>query len=207
MGYEVNYNYHEKINGEYNKEEIKTFKKKVGDPFEDITLEQLATTIMAQLARRDIWITDVKIFELTKKQVSFKEAKGGLIIKNKKIVLDGSKCVIQSIDESSDESEISENPPDNKNIEKSKKIVVNKNINTENIAPIFSKIYSPELRNHELFKLKGINLTVDKVYDIIKAEPISFGLEKYYILDDNGKKVSVDSDNFLDNNKISLSWS
>jgi hypothetical protein len=45
---------------------------------------------MMQLARRDIMVFDVEIFEFTKKKISFKETKGGVLIKNKKFNLDGS---------------------------------------------------------------------------------------------------------------------
>lgn len=99
MGFECCYHYHEKVDGEYNKEETKTFKKKVGDPFDDVPLEKIAASIMAQMARRDIWIIDVEIFELSKKQVSFKESKGGIIIKNKKFSFDGGEDVFIAVEE------------------------------------------------------------------------------------------------------------
>ena len=51
VGYEIIYSYHEKQDGNYNKEETKTLKKKVGDPFEDVSLETLASSVMGQLAR------------------------------------------------------------------------------------------------------------------------------------------------------------
>ena len=87
MGFECCYYYHEKVDGDYNKEETKTFKKKVGDPFDDVPLEKLAASIMAQMARRDIWIVNVEIFELSKKPVNFKESKGGIVIKTKSFLL------------------------------------------------------------------------------------------------------------------------
>ena len=72
MGFEVCYSFHDRINGEYNKEEVKTFKKKVGDPFDEISLEKLASSIISQLARRDIWIIALDVYELSKKKVAFK---------------------------------------------------------------------------------------------------------------------------------------
>ena len=89
MGFECIYYFHKKVDGDYDRENKETFKKKVGDPFDDVPLEKLAASIMAQMARRDIWIVDVEIFELTKKQISFKESKGGIVIKNKKFSFDG----------------------------------------------------------------------------------------------------------------------
>ena len=89
MGFECLYHYHERVEGDYNREEKKTFKKKVGDPFEEVSLEKLAGAVMAQLARRDVWIVDVEVYELSKKAISFKEAKGGIILKNKKFLFEG----------------------------------------------------------------------------------------------------------------------
>ncbi len=89
MGFEVTYRYHERLEeGGYDKAETKELKRKVGDPFEDVQLEKLASLIMGQLARRDIWVTDVEIYELKKQKVSFRETKGGIIVKNKKFILD-----------------------------------------------------------------------------------------------------------------------
>jgi hypothetical protein len=90
MGFEVVYRYHEKQEeGGYNKDETKEMRRKVGEPFEDVPLETLAQKIMAQMARRDIWVLpDVEIYELKKQKVNFRETKGGVIIKNKKFLLD-----------------------------------------------------------------------------------------------------------------------
>lgn len=90
MGFEVVYRYHEELDdGGYNKEEVKEMSRKIGDPFEDISLETLAQKIMAQMARRDIWVLpDVDIYELKKQKVNFKQCKGGVVIKNKKFLLD-----------------------------------------------------------------------------------------------------------------------
>ena len=90
MGFEVLYRYHERLNeGGYNKDSTKELRRKVGDPFEDVSLEKLAPLIMSQLARRDIWVVDVEIYELKKQKINFRETKGGIIIKNKKFILDG----------------------------------------------------------------------------------------------------------------------
>ena len=69
MGYEIQYNYQEKKDGVY-KEEIKTLKKKLGEPFEEVSLDRLASAIMSQLARRDIFVASLTIHELIKKEVS-----------------------------------------------------------------------------------------------------------------------------------------
>jgi hypothetical protein len=55
---------------------------------DDTPLDVLASKILAQLARRDIWVQDVDVFEYKKNQITFKETKGGIVLKNKKFTLD-----------------------------------------------------------------------------------------------------------------------
>jgi hypothetical protein len=87
MGYQVIFKYHpKKEDGQYDKEETKELKKKVGEPFDDTPLEKLASVVMGQLARRDVWVVDVEAFELKKHSISFKETKGGIVLKNKKFI-------------------------------------------------------------------------------------------------------------------------
>lgn len=88
MGFEVKYAYYEKGDRGYNTEDEKELTSKVGEPFDDVTLEQLAGAIMAQFARRDIMVFDAEIYELAKKKISFKETNGGIILKNKKYSFD-----------------------------------------------------------------------------------------------------------------------
>jgi len=98
MGFEVRYLFYEKAEKGYNTDEEKELKSKVGDPFEEITLEQLAGSIMAQFARRDIMVFDCEIIELSRKKINFKETDGGIIIKNKKYSFDkGAKVHCQDI--------------------------------------------------------------------------------------------------------------
>lgn len=89
MGFEVTFKYHErKEKGGYNTEETKELSREIGKPFEEVSLEKLAAAIMMQMARRDIWVVDCDIVELTRKKVSFRETDGGVVIKNKKFTLD-----------------------------------------------------------------------------------------------------------------------
>jgi len=102
MGYEVQFSYHEEISkGEYNKEEIKTKLVKIGTPYEEIPLENLAGKIMAQLARRNILVVGVEIFEYTKKKVNYRETPDGVVIKNKKFSFDDGPVV--GVSEGADE--------------------------------------------------------------------------------------------------------
>lgn len=89
MGYELTFHYHEEISkNEYNKEELKTKVLKIGSPYDEVPLEAVASRIMSQLARRNILIVDVEIYEYTKKKISYKEASDGILIKNKKFSFD-----------------------------------------------------------------------------------------------------------------------
>lgn len=87
MGFEVTYTYHpKKEEGGYDTSTKEEKVVKVGKPFDEIPLENLAAAIMAQLARRDVWVVDVKVVELARKEVAFKECKDGLgiVLKNRR---------------------------------------------------------------------------------------------------------------------------
>lgn len=101
MGYEVVYYYHEEIErGEYNKEETKEGFVIVGEAHEDVELDYLAGKVMALLARRSILVTSLEISEFKKKNVTFREAKDGIIIKNRKFKFDdGSTLKGESLEE------------------------------------------------------------------------------------------------------------
>ncbi len=86
MSFEVVYKYYERLedSGDYDKENPLTLKKIYGKTQEDYSLDKLAVNIYQQMARRDIWIYDVEIYEFAKKKISFKQNKMDLIIKNKR---------------------------------------------------------------------------------------------------------------------------
>ena len=83
MGYEVIYYYQDKTKDGFS-EEIKSFKKRIGDPYEEFPIEKLSGAILLQLARRDIYVKNLEIFEITKKKIKFRETKNGIILNNKK---------------------------------------------------------------------------------------------------------------------------
>jgi hypothetical protein len=90
MGFEVTYKYYEKAEeGGYDMENIHDMTRKVGKAYDDTSYEKLAAAIFGQFARRDIMVTDVAITEFVKKQISFRETKNGICIKNKKYLFDG----------------------------------------------------------------------------------------------------------------------
>jgi len=84
MSFEIQYFYHPKKDGKYDTGSTLEMTKKLGSLFDDISYEKLAATIMGQLARRDIMVVDVSVYEYVKKKIAFKESSTGVIIKGKK---------------------------------------------------------------------------------------------------------------------------
>ena len=215
MGFECNYHYHERLEGDYNKEETKTFKKKVGDPFEDVSLEKLAGAIMAQLARRDVWIVDVEVFELSKKQVSFKESKGGIILKNKKFNFDGggedaSNIIVQDM--------VQAPPPQPVQLPQQYVQPANsgQHVNIQGQAvnpsrgvhpheqgqprrPIDWMVFSPELPQMAEVKQKNLRFTPDKKYPVFEKRE-GVGGEIFVMIDDTGREQLVSDKYFVPGN-------
>lgn len=204
MGFECCYHYYEKVDGEYNKEEKKTFKKKVGDPFDDIPLEKLAASIMAQMARRDIWIVDVEIFELSKKAVSFKESKGGIVIKNKKFSFDGdSSDVFVAVEE------LPQLPPScNQQYTvtefKQQTAMPSQQLSAASLHPHNQirnpvqqrkakdyMVWLPEPLHLHQAKQKNLRFTVNKKYPIFERKSAPNGGELFVTQDDNGREQVV----------------
>lgn len=97
MAYEVVYTYHDKLDeGGYDIADQKTLTKRYGKGFEEMPLEKLAANVINQLSRRDIWITDVKVYEFVKKEIKFKETKGGgIVLSGRKFTLDSSHPLVE----------------------------------------------------------------------------------------------------------------
>ena len=97
MGYELTYHFREEVSkGEYS-EEVKTKTIKIGTPEDDMPLDAAAGKIMSMLARRNILLEDVTIYEFTKKHLSFKMADDGILIKNKKFKFDDGPMMIGEV--------------------------------------------------------------------------------------------------------------
>jgi len=194
MGFEVCYHFNEKLDGDYNKGESKTFKKKVGDPFEDVPLEKLAASITAQLARRDIFISDVEVYELSKKKVSFKETKGGIVIKNKKFLFDHAGASVSFVEEvqedlSSQSASVPSCPL---------RPVENTQHPHESLSatrprrPVDIVVFAPEPQQIPELRKKNLVLTVDKKYEVFDKKPSPTGIgELYVIKDDKGNEQIV----------------
>jgi hypothetical protein len=224
MGFEVHYKYHERTEGgSYNRDETKTFKKKVGDPFEDVPLEKLAAAVMAQLARRDVYVFEPEIYELSKKPINFKESKGGIILKNKKFLFDGggedaSTIVVEDI--------IQQAPPQ-QYAPQYQQANGNGNGNGHypqvNIAgqaparpttpgqhpherqgprrPVDWVTFAPELQQMTEVRQKNLRFTPDKKYPVFEKRTSPTGVgEVFVMLDDTGREQLVSDKYFVPGN-------
>jgi hypothetical protein len=215
MGFECVYHFHEKLEGDYNKEEVKTFKKKVGDPFEEVSLEKLAGAVMAQLARRDVWIVDVEIFELSKKQISFKEAKGGIVLKNKKFLFDGGGAESSTIIvEDMMQNQAPTSYPQTASVQHPHE-QVQQNVNISNQSPnqhphnqglrrpVDWVLFTPELHQMVEVKQKNLRFTPDKKYPVFEKKPSPMGPafgDVFTMVDDTGREQLVSDKYFVPGN-------
>jgi hypothetical protein len=198
MGYEVCYTYYEKLpEGGYNKEELKSMKRKVGDPLDDTPLEVLASKILAQLARRDIWVQDAEVFEYKKNKITFKETQGGIILKNHKFTLD---TVGHSLDSKEITTPVAVPVPQKQNgngnaliPQPSGGIAVPPGLAGQ--IPLRAEIFDPEPDQVRAGLVRG-KFTIGKRYPIFKEQrdkrEAQFGKELpmlYTTIDDTGKMV------------------
>lgn len=190
MGYEVIFHFkqRDKDTGEYSGKE--SFKKRVGDPYEDTPVENLANVVLRQLARRDIFVEDVEIYEITKKKINFKESRKGVTIKNKKFSLDDDFEV-------KSEEELQENIQDYR-LSKNEKQDIKDNVPISQLRPIKKMLYAPEPQQHIKLLKQGVKLTHNKSYEIFKIEKhMNEITEIYSIIDDNGREKQISDDYFV----------
>lgn len=194
MGYELIFYYKEKDKetGEYT--DTGNFKKRIGDPYEDTSVESLAGVILRQLARRDILVEDVEIFEITKKKISFKESKSGVIIKNKKFKLDDTFEIKAEENEEISNTEIVAKKDQSQNTQPTQ---------ASQLRPIKKMAYVPEPQQHIKLLQSGTKLTPNKSYDIFKIEKHPNGVTEIYLIqDDTGKQKNVADDCFIPNTQL-----
>ena len=104
MGFEAIFKFREKTeSGEFS-EEIQTKKVKIGSPYDEIDLDVLAGKVIAQLAHPKRMIVGVELYEFAKKQLSYKEADDGILIKNKKFKFDDGPLVISGTNDEAPEN-------------------------------------------------------------------------------------------------------
>jgi hypothetical protein len=201
MGYEVNYKYYEKTEEGYDTTEIKTMTKRYGKKTDDLPLEKIASLILRELSRRDIWVTDVNVFQFVKKEIKFKEVKGGgIILGHKKFNLDLTHVDL------SEEIEDEESKPNS--VASPKLAVTPRPITRPNEPVLRTVIFKPPAA---LFKeAKKYQLTVGRKYGLYEERitgtvptagsnaTLEAGLISYRLLDDTGKMAWVNSFLFED---------
>ena len=224
MAFEVVFKYYEKINNDYDKSKELEYKKTIGSLENDLPLEKLASVILGQMARRDILVFDVEIYEFTKKKISFKENKNGIVIKNKKFNLGLESILVSEEDEKSNcllENKFqSERQPCNLPVQQSSVVpmTIPNNIvpmavpiTQSNIAskkplkdskPIKTMIFSPT--DLKYLKGKPWRFTPNKKYNIYKEKMAPSGVGMiFYAIDDTNREVEV-SDEFFISDTINL---
>lgn len=199
MGYEIKYFYKEEteVKGQYS-EEIKEKKVKIGDPWEEIPLEVVAGKIMAQLAKRNIFVTDVEIYRLAKEKVSYRNTEDGIVIKNKKFKYDDGPA-LSATDANVPQIEDSFGPMIQKAI--APKVI---DAPAEARVNLAKRILRYEMYDatHPLIaaKAKGKGkFTLNKKYPIYKeiTKGIPPTTTTYYItLDDTNKEVEINAECF-----------
>lgn len=210
--FEVKYYYHERLeNNEYDKENVKEVVKKIGSAFEEVPLEKLASKIISELARRDIWVINVEVNEFVKKPISFKETKGGIVLKNKKFLLDGTVEI-----QAEPDSPIIQKP--NETITQIQQPQIRQVINEEPVKIVKCEVpkVEPEKPNKQVLRwevldpdpsayplLKNKRVTIGKKYPIMSEDmtqqrvnhpqygPSEQSILLYVILDDAGKEVKM----------------
>lgn len=199
MGFEVLFHYFEMKDGNYDKENPKFLKKKVGEPFEDVDDNKLASVVMAQMARRDIFVFDVEVYELAKKKVSFASTSNGVRIRNKLYGFDLSVRVEEKLE-----------TPSIKTIESSQPIALIEQVKTPAVVknqiirekkPIRIDVYDPPKELLLQAKRRGFAFTVGKEYPIFEEKPANKdeplrGMV-YLTKDDNGEKKIMHAENFV----------
>lgn len=202
MGFEVQYLYHERTDGGYNKEETKKLKKRIGDPFEEVPLEKLAAAIMTQYARRDIWVVGVEVFELSKREISFREAKNGIVIKNKKFLWgENSNIVVEEMEHAAPTPTQYPHELLDQHVSVAGQAMPQTNMQPHNqgqLRAVKYMTFAPELQMMPEVKQKGLRFTPDKKYPIFQIQPHPTGIgEVFKMVDDTGREQLVSDKYFV----------
>jgi hypothetical protein len=176
----------------------------VGDPFEDVPLEKLAVVIMAQLARRDIWIVDVEVAELSKKTISFKESKGGIILKNKKFSFDNPTSVEIITQEVQDEVHLTSQSSQafNAHAQHPHNTIKNQVSISSSVSrrPIKRVDFLPEPAH--MNEIRAFKLTPEKEYPVYEKKSLPNGGEQYLVVDDSNREQWVSDKYFVPSNIV-----
>lgn len=196
MGYELVFHYKEVGDkpGFYS-EEVKNKSYKIGKVTEDVNIELVAGKILSQLARRNILIVDVEIYEYAKKKISYRETADGIVIKNKKFSFDSSSVsLVGEFTEEDQEAPIE----DFKNIPSPSKELADRSCPVKkNLVKraIKQEVYDPDPIGQQKVAQRGLKFTLGKKYAIYSEESLGNTII-YNTIDDSGREVKVGSEYF-----------
>jgi hypothetical protein len=219
MGYEVNYNYYEKLKDsfDYDRENLKSFKKIYGKASEEYPLEKLCPAIMQQLARRDILIVDWEVYEFVRKKITCRLTKNDLVIKNKKFSLKNA-LIEDDMEVEGVEENIAASPcisvpvapaPQPVNIAPPVAQVVNSNIVPVNVAATSNglvNVVAPK-KDKVIKQVQFLpgrmskpigRFTVEKMYPVFAEHFAANGIGMLIeTIDDGGARVKVPDEHFV----------
>ena len=221
MAFEIVFKYYECLEDgiDYDKSNILSYTKNLGNIFEEVSLEKLASMILTQLARRDVFVFDVEVFELVKKKISYKQSKNNILIKNKKFGFSGETIVVQEIEESNLLSCKQESEVDNNFVAQLKQIIKSNAsaAHAPAAAPAAAPVPSKSLKDSRPIRkmifvpsdtsyLKGkpLRFTPNKVYSVYREKLANNGIGMILCtIDDMGREVEVTDEYFI-NDTINL---
>jgi hypothetical protein len=198
MGYEVIFSYKESGEkpGQY-LDEVKTKTCRIGKTTEDVPLDVLAGKIISQLARRNILIVDVEIYEYAKKKLGYRESSDGIVIKNRKFGFSsGSVVEVHGFEDSGgDDSEDFKPMPSPSKELADKSCPLKTPVKTSKRA-IRHEVYEPEPLSEFKAKQKGLKFTAGRRYPIYSESSMGTTVV-YKTTDDSGRDVDVSSEYFV----------
>lgn len=198
MGYELIFHYKEAEKPGVYKDEVKNKSYKIGKVTEDISLDILAGKIMSQLARRNILIVDVEIYEYAKKKLSYRETNDGIVLKNKKFSFDSGVVVTaEDFEVDQEQEQIQEFrplPSPSKELADKSCPIVQRNQNSKRI--IRHEVFDPDPIGLQKIRQKGLKFTMGKKYPVHSEESLGSTLI-YNTTDDSGNAVKVSAEFFV----------
>jgi len=216
MAFEIVFKYYECLENtaDYDKSNILSYTKSLGNIFEEVSLEKLASMILTQLARRDIFVFDVEVFELVKKKISYKQSKNNILIKNKKFGFSGETIVVQEIEQSNliscnQELQVESNIPTASQLKPQQilsatvpAIPILPAKSLKDSRPIRKMIFVPSDTSY--LKGKPLRFTPNKVYSVYREKLANNGIGMILCtIDDMGREVEVTDEYFI-NDTINL---
>jgi hypothetical protein len=200
MGYELIFHYKEAESPGVYKDEIKNKSYKIGKVTEEIGLDVLAGKILSQLARRNILIVDLEIYEYAKKKLSYRETNDGIVLKNKKFSFD-SGVVVTAEDFDVDQEEQVQSqefrplPSPSRELADKSCPIVQRRQNSSKRA-IRHEVFDPDPIGLHKINQKGLKFTMGKKYPIYSEESLGSNLI-YNTSDDSGSEVKVSAEYFV----------